>query len=364
MQQISKRVFAATNYRGCNPGYIVTSEGVILVDTPQLISRINELKEEIKDKGPVRMLINTENHIDHIFGNHWFQGIPVVGQKHILETFWDVPTWDSYDYSVDVIERQDRACLCQMPSREDFVVNKPNVLYDRHLNIRLGDTQLELFNTPGHTKAQTAVYVPEEKVVFTGDTVFSGCQVWLQEGDPDRWIKSLEFLAGLDLDYVVPGHGPVVSKNYLTTQCCFIREWVAAVSVGINKGWSKEECVERISFLERCPVDIGQEESGPMIQKLNVTHLYDFLTGQASVSIDVDERWEPHGLGASVGRGSARHEAGRLPADISADDFPCLRALETHGDRMSKIPHDECPGRPGRPTRCRSRRRDPRARSA
>lgn len=282
MQQVTKRVFAATDYRGCNPGYIVTSEGVVLVDTPQLISKILELKAEIKDKGPVRMLIHTENHIDHIFGNHWFQGIPVVGQKEIMASFWNVPTWDSYDYSVDVITRQDNACLHLMPSRKDYVVNKPNILFDKHLTVEMGDTRIELFSSPGHTRSQVSVYVPSEKVVFTGDNVFSHCQTWLQECDPDRWIKSLEFLQTLDVDYVVPGHGPVVPKDYLAVQASFIREWVTAVSVAICKGWSKEECAERISFLDRYPVDIGQEESGPMIQRLNATSLYDYLTGKGA----------------------------------------------------------------------------------
>jgi glyoxylase-like metal-dependent hydrolase (beta-lactamase superfamily II) len=277
VEQVTKRVFTATNYRGCNPSYVATSEGVVLIDTPQLISKILELKEEIKNKGPVRMLIHTEHHIDHIFGNHWFQGIPIVAQKEILKVFWNVPTWDSYDYSLDVITRQDAALLSLMPSKKDYVVNKPNILFDKHLSIKVGDVQFELYSTPGHTKGQTAVYLPSEKVVFTGDTVFSHVQTWLQECDPDRWLKSLEFLYSLDVEYVVPGHGPVVPKDYLLTQGMFIREWLSAVGTGIAKGWSKHECVKRISFLDRYPVDIGQESSGPNIQMLNVTNIYDYL---------------------------------------------------------------------------------------
>ncbi|MHB8072698.1 MBL fold metallo-hydrolase [Desulfosporosinus fructosivorans] len=278
MQQITKKVFAATNYRGCDPGYVATSEGIVLIDTPQLISKILELKEEIKDKGPVRMLIHTEHHIDHIFGNHWFQGIPVVAHREIAPVFWNVPAWDSYDYSLDVITRQDSACLQFMPSKEEYVVNKPNIIFDDRLSIEVGDTQFELYHTPGHTKGQTAVYIPSEKVVFTGDTIFSGCQTWLQECDADVWLKSLEFLYSLDIEYIVPGHGPVVKKDYILKQSNFIREWMASVATGMSKGWSKEECVERISFLDRCPVDIGQEESGPMIQQMNVRNIFDYLS--------------------------------------------------------------------------------------
>jgi cyclase len=51
------------------------------------------------------------------------------------------------------------------------------------------------------------------------------------------------------------------------------------VSVGISKGWSKEECVERISFLDRFPVDIGQEYMGEHVTTHNVAALFDKLTG-------------------------------------------------------------------------------------
>ena len=58
----------------------------------------------------------------------------------------------------------------------------------------------------------------------------------------------------------------------------FIYEWIAAVSVGIAKGWSKEECVEKISFLDRFPVDIGQEYMADFVNSNNVATLYDKLT--------------------------------------------------------------------------------------
>jgi glyoxylase-like metal-dependent hydrolase (beta-lactamase superfamily II) len=137
-------------------------------------------------------------------------------------------------------------------------------------------------HTPGHTAGQTAVYLPNERVVVTGDTVFSHCQTWLQEADPEAWLNTLEFLGTLDIDYIVPGHGPVVTKAYLPVQAAFIREWVDAVAGGIAKGWTKEQCMEKISFLDRCPVDIGQESSGPMIQRLSAGRLYDYLTGRCA----------------------------------------------------------------------------------
>jgi glyoxylase-like metal-dependent hydrolase (beta-lactamase superfamily II) len=159
-------------------------------------------------------------------------------------------------------------------------VNAPTILFSHKLTLRVGDHTFELFHTPGHTKAQIAVYVPEERVAFVGDTIFCECQTWFHGADPDAWLWSLDFLNTLDLDFIVPGHGPVCTKDYIPKQAAFIREWVAAVAVGIAKGWSKEECMERISFLDRFPVDIGQESSGPMVQQRAVDRIFDFLHGR------------------------------------------------------------------------------------
>ena len=94
------------------------------------------------------------------------------------------------------------------------------------------------------------------------------------------WLDSLDFLNTLDVDYIVPGHGPICNKDYIPKQSAFIREWVTAVAVGIAKGWSRKDCVERISFLDRFPMDIGLESLGPMIQQWNVERIFDFLQGK------------------------------------------------------------------------------------
>ncbi|MCL5935180.1 MAG: MBL fold metallo-hydrolase [Firmicutes bacterium] len=283
MERITDNVFTATDYRGCNPTYVSTKDGVVVIDPPQLVTKILEMKKEIEPKGPVRFLINTEKHIDHIFGNHWFAGMcPVIAHEAIIPGFWVSPMYpDLYEYSLDVIQRQDPEGRSFMPTKEQYIVNRPTVTFSQRMTLRVGDHAIELLHTPGHTKEQIAVYIPRERVVIVGDTIFSHCQTWLQEADPLAWLKTLEFLNTLDVDYIIPGHGPVVKKEYLPVQGAFICEWVTAVAVGIAKGWSKEECMERISFLDRCPVDIGQESSGPMVQQLNVKRLYDYLQGKA-----------------------------------------------------------------------------------
>lgn len=281
MEKITNHVYAATDIRGCNPGYVVTRDGVVVIDTPQLPTKVVAMREEMQKKGPLRYLINTEHHIDHIFGNYFFTGLcPVVAHENILKDFGIVSAGTPYSYSVEVVKKDDPQGMALMPPEKDFHLNPPTVLFNHRLTLRVGDHVLELIHTPGHTRGQIAVYVPKEKVVFVGDTIFCECQTWFHAADPDAWLWSLNFLKTLDIDYIVPGHGPICKKDYIDKQSAFIREWVTAVAVGIAKGWSLQECIQRISFLDRYPVDVGQEAAGPMIQQKAVERIYNFLHGK------------------------------------------------------------------------------------
>jgi cyclase len=282
MEQVTPNVVAFTDYRGCDPGYVVTSDGVVVIDTPQLVTKIVELIDGATARGPIRYLINTEHHIDHIFGNHWFAGVcPVVAHRDMVPEFWGPPDGrDPYDYSLDVIQRQDPQGLPLMPSRDEYIVNRPSITFDSRMSLQVGDHVFDLYHTPGHTRGQIAVHVPKERVLFVGDTVFAEVQTWFHSSHPGMVIEALDFLRTLDADYIVPGHGPVVPKSYLAKQKAFIYEWIETVASAMAAGFSKEECVARISFLDRHPVDIGQAESGPFIQESAVRRIYDYLNGE------------------------------------------------------------------------------------
>lgn len=279
MEQVTANVYTETKIRGCNPSIVFTSGGAVFIDTPQWISTVLEMREFALKRGPIKYLINTEGHIDHIFGNHWFAGDTVViGHEKLNEIFWWVEgVYGCYDYSVDIIKRQDPDSLHLMPAQEDYIINRPQITFGDRMTLNLGDTVFELYHTPGHSTSQLCVYLPGEKVAFVGDTIFSGCQIWLHSAEIDDLLNTLNFLEGLDIEHLVPGHGPVVKKDYIAVQRAFIYEWLSAVADGIAKGWSVDECVKRISFADRCPVDIGQDDKMEYIQRTNIVKCYHYL---------------------------------------------------------------------------------------
>ena len=127
---------------------------------------------------------------------------------------------DPFDYALEAIPTDDPDGAALIPDRDEYYAALPRgtVVFTGDLTLRVGDHTIHCLWTPGHTPGQLAVHVPEERVVFTGDTIFSGCQTWLMTSNVDQWIEALERIRTLDVDYVVPGHGPVVGLDYVQTQ--------------------------------------------------------------------------------------------------------------------------------------------------
>ncbi len=80
MNQVTENVFVETGYRGCNPGFVKTSEGVVMIDTPQIPRDALAYREIVQKQGKVIYLINTEPHGDHYTGNFFFDAVCVAHQ--------------------------------------------------------------------------------------------------------------------------------------------------------------------------------------------------------------------------------------------------------------------------------------------
>lgn len=282
MEQVTENVFTNTKLRGCNPSFVVTSDGVVVIDTPQLPTKAVEMRSLAESHGEIRYLVNTEHHIDHIFGNYFFRGAgKVIHHQGVYDNFMTVtPDLDPFAYAAEAIPTDDPEGAEIFPDRDTYYQdpNKGEIVFTGDVTLHVGDHTFELIHTPGHTPGQLAVYLPEEKVVFTGDTIFSECQTWLMTSDVDQWLAALDRIGELDVDTIVPGHGPVTDKSYLEVQRSNLLEWTDAVANAVAMGWSREETIEKVNFADRYPVDIGQGYMMDHIQTLNAASLYDKLT--------------------------------------------------------------------------------------
>ena len=269
MQQITPSVYVETKWIiSCNPSFVTTSEGVVMIDSPYLPTDAIKWRDEIARRGEVRYIINTEHHRDHTTGNYLFSG---VGVAHELVRKWFTASQGTPD---EVRQRFQQEAPEVLPLLDEYQPRFPAITFSERLTLYQGEHTFELINMPGHTPGQIGVFVPEEKVIFTGDNVVNGWQPNLAECSPVEWIGSLQKIEAMDVDVIVPGHGEIADKRVVREFRIFIQECIDEVKEAISQGISKEEAANRISFEERLPA----LHPGAEWQRPSVMRLYEMLS--------------------------------------------------------------------------------------
>jgi cyclase len=97
---------------------------------------------------------------------------------------------------------------------EGTTVILPMLTFENRMTIELGDRTVELiYPGPSHAIGSSMVLIPDAKVLFAGDMLFTNFHPNVRDADMDSWVKSLDKIAALDVQKIIPGHGPVSSKQ-------------------------------------------------------------------------------------------------------------------------------------------------------
>lgn len=197
------------NSFGANAGIIIGKDSIVAVDS--LISA-REAKRFIKDirkisKKPIKFLINTHYHFDHTLGNSEFAKLGTV----IISNENDQANMQKAGEGMLQYAKQSGL------TDQDLKGTKlayPTLTFKDRATLDLGDKQVEiLYLGPSHTTGSVLVYVPQEKVLFSGDILFTDFHPFLGEANIEGWIKALDYLTAMDVDKIIPGHGPVSNKK-------------------------------------------------------------------------------------------------------------------------------------------------------
>lgn len=206
------------NSFGANAGIIIGRDGIVVVDT--LISA-REAARFIKDiravsDRPIKYVVNTHMHLDHTFGNCEFVklGAMIISSragKNEMKRYAEPALQKAAAYGLTAQDMEGTA-ICY-----------PTVTFEKTMELDLGDRTVELIH-PGHshTEGSIVVLVPDRKLLFAGDVIFTNYHPFMKHADISGWVKTLDVLAGMDFTLLVPGHGPLSGdkdvedmKNYL-----------------------------------------------------------------------------------------------------------------------------------------------------
>eukprot|EP00009_Paramoeba_aestuarina_P006673 CAMPEP_0201513806 /NCGR_PEP_ID=MMETSP0161_2-20130828/5787_1 /ASSEMBLY_ACC=CAM_ASM_000251 /TAXON_ID=180227 /ORGANISM="Neoparamoeba aestuarina, Strain SoJaBio B1-5/56/2" /LENGTH=421 /DNA_ID=CAMNT_0047910159 /DNA_START=73 /DNA_END=1335 /DNA_ORIENTATION=+ len=190
--------------------------GVVMIDTGSIIFSGNvydNVKQwrDSKGKGKVQNVVFTHHHVDHVFGvDHYENEGPVKVYAHS-----NLPGhFDRYDYTngynAHINQRQFQLGAAMFPSGFRF----PDVLYDESLTLKVGNKTFELHHGKGETDDATWVFIPEKKILATGDMFIWCCP---NCGNPAKvqryckeWAVAMRQMMKLNPEYLFPGHGPPI----------------------------------------------------------------------------------------------------------------------------------------------------------
>jgi len=194
-----------------NAGIVIGWDGILVVDT--LISAKEAQRfladiRKISDK-PIKYVVNTHAHLDHTFGNGVFakQGAIIISHdadRRMLEKVGEVTLKNIGNFGL---------------KPEDMVGTEivyPSLTFSDKMTIDLGGEKVELIRVaPSHTEGSVIVSLPAKKLLFSGDILFTDFHPYLADGDIPGWTSTLDALLAMDVERIVPGHGPLSSKKDL-----------------------------------------------------------------------------------------------------------------------------------------------------
>lgn len=263
-----------------NVTFLVTEEGVLVVDSGNNTTEGRWILEKIKEKTgkPIKYVILTHYHFDHTLGLLAFpKEITVIAHSNCAQNIAQFSE-ERFKYLIEkALPRQIRelhqkiAALkkennpdakeqekeLQKLNREleDYKKGKlvyPAVTFDKKLTLQMGKEKIQIiYPGPTHTNGNVLVYIPGRKVIIMGDMLFHGSFPFIDRAagsDTRNWTTWMERLSQWDIEKVIPGHGEPTDKNIFARQKRYLSDLRNSVKEAIDKGLSLEEMKKTIKM--------------------------------------------------------------------------------------------------------------------
>ena len=257
IQKLKDRLLVETEYIGANVSCVSTQKGLVLIDTPFLPEDAREWKEKITSETgqEIAYIINTDDHFDHVMGNEFLsrniichdvaaKGLALNRDKKFLRQIIKgvfPQMMDKLEAEIDALE-----------------IPKPLFTFKNKLTLDMGDTTFILESVGGHSPGTILIYCPELKAAFAGDNVeaqFPFCGQIHYEA----WKAVLQKMLAMDIDLVVPGHGPVGGLELVRVYDEFSKNLESEINSFQTSGIEIDEMPEKSQVINTFPSEPGME---------------------------------------------------------------------------------------------------------
>jgi cyclase len=218
-----------------NAGAVHSDDEVVLIDTCATRHRTSLFLDAVAlatNDAPIRLAVNTHLHGDHTYGNALLPASTAIVAHHktregLLADFLlknTPPIWSpSPDWGIDE-------------------VRVPTIVMDTTMAVFAGAREVVLKHPghPAHTVGDVIAWLPDSRVLFTGDLVFHQVTPLVFMGSLDGALKAVDWLRTFPADHIIPGHGPLLTSEtfieVLDTHARYYRFVQSTATAGINRG--------------------------------------------------------------------------------------------------------------------------------
>lgn len=200
-----------------NAGLVTSGDEALLVDTLfdlRLTRRmLDAMRAAVPAAARIRTVVNTHANGDHCYGNQLVAGAEIIASRAGAAEMDEIPA-----PMLAMLMKQARAAgeageyLLRCFGAFDFdgiAHTPPTRTFEGELTLQVGDKEVRLIEVgPAHTRGDVLVHVPGDHAVFTGDILFIEGTPILWAGPVGNWIRACDMILDMDVEVIVPGHGP------------------------------------------------------------------------------------------------------------------------------------------------------------
>lgn len=231
LEQVSPGIFGYVQLDGTwglnNTGFIAGKDGVTVIDTCFTERRARWFLEAVQTAAPgraIRTLVNTHHHGDHTHGNYIFlPAATIIGHERCRAEV--------------IATGHGTTALFPGVDWGRIEIAPPVVTFEERLSLYVDDLLVELIYVgPAHTTNDIVAWIPERKVLFSGDLIFNGGTPFVLMGSVAGSLEALDRLKALGAETIVPGHGPVCGPEAIEANAAYLRFLRDTAKAGFDAG--------------------------------------------------------------------------------------------------------------------------------
>jgi cyclase len=238
-----------------NAGLVADSGEALLVDTLFDLPHTRAMLDDFARATPakIRTVFNTHHNGDHWYGNELIEGAEVVASEKAASAM----SHERPEMLAGMMKAAPNLgttgeYLVHCFGRYEFsgiTPKLPDVTFNGRLERRVGNKIVELIEVgPAHTGGDTLAYVAKDKTIFTGDILFIHGHPIIWAGPVANWIAACQLILDLDVETVVPGHGPVTDKAGVKRVQDYLSYIAREAKARYDAGLGALEAARSISF--------------------------------------------------------------------------------------------------------------------